>query len=36
MSDRVCLRKLRWILQVEPVPYLKTLEAFCQQNGRDA
>jgi archaemetzincin len=29
----VCLRKLCWNLQVEPVPYLGRLEAFCRQNG---
>ena len=29
----VCLRKLCWNLQVEPVPYLGKLEAFCRQNG---
>jgi archaemetzincin len=26
----VCLRKLCWNLQVEPVPYLKRLEGFCR------
>jgi archaemetzincin len=31
----VCLRKLRWNLRVEPVPYLTKLKAFCQQNGLD-
>ena len=31
----VCLRKLCWNLQVEPVPYLKNLAAFCQQHGLD-
>ena len=31
----VCLRKLCWNLQVEPVPYLTKLKAFCQQNGLD-
>ena len=31
----VCLRKLCWNLQVEPVPYLMNLMAFCQQNGLD-
>lgn len=31
----VCLRKLCWNLQVEPVPYLTRLKAFCQQNGLD-
>jgi archaemetzincin len=29
----VCLRKLCWNLQVEPVPYLRRLEAFCTRNG---
>jgi archaemetzincin len=29
----VCLRKVVWNLQVEPVPYLKRLGAFCGQNG---
>ena len=29
----VCLRKLCWNLQVEPVPYLKRLEGFCRQHG---
>lgn len=29
----VCLRKLCWNLQVEPVPYLAKLQAFCRQNG---
>jgi archaemetzincin len=29
----VCLRKLCWNLQVEPVPYLTRLKAFCRQNG---
>jgi archaemetzincin len=28
----VCLRKLCWNLQVEPVPYLARLKSFCQQN----
>jgi archaemetzincin len=32
----VCLRKLCWNLQVEPVPYLKKLEAFCSRHGFDA
>jgi len=31
----VCLRKLCWNLQVEPVPYLTNLKAFCQANGLD-
>lgn len=31
----VCLRKLCWNLQAEPVPYLTRLKAFCQQNGLD-
>lgn len=29
----VCLRKLLWNLQVEPVPYLRRLEGFCRANG---
>ncbi len=29
----VCLHKLCWNLQVEPVPYLTRLKAFCEQNG---
>jgi archaemetzincin len=29
----VCLRKLLWNLQVEPVPYVRRLAAFCQQQG---
>jgi archaemetzincin len=29
----VCLRKLCWNLQVEPVPYLSKLNQFCQENG---
>jgi archaemetzincin len=32
----VCLRKLCWNLQVEPLPYLKKLEAFCRRYGFDA
>jgi archaemetzincin len=32
----VCLRKLCWNLQVEPVPYLRRLRAFCSQHGFDA
>jgi archaemetzincin len=32
----LCLRKLCWNLQVEPVPYLAKLEAFCRNNGVDA
>jgi archaemetzincin len=31
----VCLRKLCWNLQVEPVAYLTKLKVFCQQNGLD-
>ena len=31
----VCLRKLCWNVQVEPVPYLTRLAAFCQANGLD-
>jgi hypothetical protein len=27
----VCLRKLCWSLQREPVPYLGRLEAFCRR-----
>ena len=30
----VCVRKLCWNLQVEPVPYLARLKAFCEQNVR--
>jgi archaemetzincin len=29
----VCLRKLLWNLQVEPVPYLKRLEELCRRHG---
>jgi archaemetzincin len=29
----VCLRKLCWNLQVEPMAYLTKLEAFCLENG---
>lgn len=29
----VCLRKLCWNLQIEPVPHLKRLTAFCHQNS---
>jgi hypothetical protein len=29
----VCLRKLLWNLQAEPVPYLQRLETFCRQHG---
>jgi archaemetzincin len=29
----VCLRKLLWNLQVEAIPYLKSLEAFSRRNG---
>jgi archaemetzincin len=32
----VCLRKLCWNLRVEPVPYLKELEAFCRRNDLEA
>jgi len=32
----VCLHKLCWNLQVEPVPYLTKLKAFCRQNHLDA
>jgi archaemetzincin len=32
----VCLRKLCWNLQVEPVPHLTRLKTFCQQNGLGA
>jgi archaemetzincin len=28
----VCLRKLLWNLQAEPVPYLRRLEAFCREH----
>ncbi len=31
----VCLRKLCWNLDLEPVPYLKRLEAFCRKNDLD-
>lgn len=31
----VCLRKLCWNLQVEPVAYLKKLQTFCQKHGLD-
>jgi archaemetzincin len=31
----VCLRKLFWNLQVEPVAYLRRLEAFCSRYGLD-
>jgi archaemetzincin len=31
----VCLRKLCWNLQVEPLPYLMNLMAFYEQNGLD-
>jgi archaemetzincin len=29
----VCLRKLLWNLQAEPVPYLNRLETFCREHG---
>ncbi len=29
----VCLRKLLWNLQVEPVPYLRRLATFCEERG---
>jgi archaemetzincin len=29
----VCLRKLVWNLQAEPIPYLRRLEAFCREHG---
>jgi archaemetzincin len=29
----VCLRKLCWNLQVEPVPYLRRLKKFCNKHG---
>jgi archaemetzincin len=29
----VCLRKLCWNLQVEPLPYLGRLEGFCRRHG---
>jgi archaemetzincin len=32
----VCLRKLCWNLQVEPVSYLMRLKASCQTHGLDA
>jgi archaemetzincin len=28
----VCLRKLLWTLQVEPIAYLRRLEAFCREH----
>jgi archaemetzincin len=31
----VCLRKLCWNLRVEPIPYLRSLQEFCSQNGLD-
>jgi archaemetzincin len=31
----VCLRKLCWNLEVEPVPYLTKLKAFCKENVLD-
>lgn len=31
----VCLRKLLWNLQVEPIPYLRRLNAFCRNVGLD-
>jgi hypothetical protein len=36
MDGAVCLRKLCWNLRVEPVPYLKKLNAFCRHYGLDA
>ena len=32
----VCLRKLCWNLQAEPIPYLAKLKAFCRTQGLDA
>jgi archaemetzincin len=32
----VCLRKVCWNLQVEPIPYLTKLKAFCHAKGLDA
>jgi archaemetzincin len=32
----VCLRKLCWNLQVEPVPYLQALASFCHKNHPEA
>ena len=32
----VCLRKLCWNLQAEPIPYLTKLKAFCRTQGLDA
>jgi archaemetzincin len=32
----VCLRKLCWNLQLEPVAYLKKHQAFCRKNGLQA
>jgi archaemetzincin len=31
----VCLRKLLWNLQAEPVPYLTRLDEFCREHGLD-
>jgi hypothetical protein len=31
----VCLRKLCWNLQTEPIPYLTKLKVFCQDQGLD-
>jgi archaemetzincin len=31
----VCLRKLCWNLQAEPIPYLAELKAFCRTQGLD-
>ena len=31
----VCLRKLCWNLQAEPIPYLTKLKAFCRTQGLD-
>jgi archaemetzincin len=31
----VCLRKLLWNLQAEPVPYLRGLEEFSREHGLD-
>jgi archaemetzincin len=31
----VCLRKVCWNLEVEPLPYLKKIKAFCRKNDLD-
>jgi archaemetzincin len=32
----VCLRKLCWNLRVDPLPYFRRMNTFCQQNGLDS